>query len=109
MITANYKFTKTDAEKFIAEKIRKIPTNSGISINVEIEEVEGVNVPSPIVNPTYPDVFLTNASACPLMVLRILKREGKIPAIRELRTITNCGLKDAKDYVENLQGILNIF
>jgi ribosomal protein L7/L12 len=37
------------------------------------------------------------------MTIGILRTEGKLAAVKYVRTIIGCGLKEGKDFVENLE------
>lgn len=101
MISAHYKFDKQSAESFIASHIRDLPSAQGANVTVEIIS-DNFDTTIPLIAPysfSYP---------CPIRILEKIASPNRewIAAIKDLRAITGWGLKESKDYVEYIDGII---
>lgn len=99
--------TKQEAENMVAEYVSKNNNAPYVSKNNNAPCVAGVEIVQVTIaeekqNPDQFPKFSLN-HPCPIIVLENLKQANIIGAIKEVRQLFGWGLKDAKDYCENLK------
>lgn len=98
-----YTFDKNEAQdiltQFMIEK-QQPPFSELDTMHVAVEIADE----SP--RPGYPKTFSMDMDI-PMSIFKHMKAREQVSAIKELRSLTGCSLKEGKDYTDNIRNAMN--